>query len=303
MSTLFQGANGRFMKKRVKHIVYQELSKCLSHSTLESLRIRWKNFSTIPPILVYQMGKVGSHAVYSALQQANIPYPLFHVHFLSDTGLKLTENYLRKRSLPVPPHLSIGKALRKRIISDENIRWKIITLVREPIGRDVSDFFENVECYPSYLIDKDGAIKKDELVHYLHNKFVEFDESLSYVCTWFDREIKSVFNIDVYAHPFDVEAGFTIIRHQNIEVLILRLEDLSRNFDDAINTFLRPENPILLSQSNATSEKKHSATYRYVREHLVLPKSTCARVYSSRYVTHFYPQSMKDTFSRKWSKE
>ncbi len=36
-----------------------------------------------PPILIYQMGKVGSNTVHKTLLASGIQNPVFHVHFLT----------------------------------------------------------------------------------------------------------------------------------------------------------------------------------------------------------------------------
>ena len=36
-----------------------------------------------PPLLVYQIGKVGSTSVFKSLKVADLPFSLYHIHFLS----------------------------------------------------------------------------------------------------------------------------------------------------------------------------------------------------------------------------
>ena len=115
-------------------------------------------------------------------------------------------------------------------------------------------------------------------------------------------ELRSVFNIDVFAYRFDHHEGFIIIRDKNVEVLILRLEDLANSFNSAISEFLNPDKPIQMSQANVGKDKRYSGEYRYVLENITIPKSVCTKIYSSRYAKHFYSESMRNELIQKWSR-
>lgn len=54
---------------------------------VEGLYIRSLNFRKQPPVLIYQMGKVGSTSIYKTLKRARIRYPIFHIHWFSKKGL------------------------------------------------------------------------------------------------------------------------------------------------------------------------------------------------------------------------
>lgn len=47
------------------------------------------------PILVYQMGKVGSSTIVNTLKSSNINNPVYHIHFLSSEGIYSIENYYK----------------------------------------------------------------------------------------------------------------------------------------------------------------------------------------------------------------
>lgn len=277
-------------------------NKVISHSVVESLRINLQNFSKNPVILVYQMGKVGSSTVFRSLKNAYLPNPVYQVHFLSHNGIRNAEEYhLRSEHSRVPHHIRISKALRNKIDKTRNVTWKIITLVRDPISRGISDFFENADLYSGGLSYGNGSVNNSHAIKFLQKKFMNFDESTDYICTWFDREIKAVFNVDVFAYPFNRSDGFSMIKEKNCEVMILRLEDLDLNFDNSIRKFLCLNRPVKILKSNVGSHKEHSDEYRNVLEHITFPKSACKKIYSSRYARHFYSESMRNEFVQKWS--
>ena len=54
---------------------------------IESIKISVKDFQVNPPIIIYQMGKVGSRTVVETLRNTDINRPVFHLHNLSKNGL------------------------------------------------------------------------------------------------------------------------------------------------------------------------------------------------------------------------
>ena len=74
------------LKGRIKN-------KLAKYPFAESLKIKIQSFREYPPILIYQMGKVGSATVHETLLHANLPHPIYHIHFLSYDGIKNAEKY------------------------------------------------------------------------------------------------------------------------------------------------------------------------------------------------------------------
>jgi hypothetical protein len=257
-----------------------------------------------PPIVIYQMGKVGSSTVYRSLANVKLSGPIYHVHFLSQEGIDNAERYFLSLQTPqVPEHIERSRQLRKRLDRGKDTQWKIITLVREPAARDISDLFQNVDSYWPELLDEEGKVRTNEALEFLQGRFLEYDETTNYTCTWFDRELKEVFNIDVYGTPFDHDRGYTIIPGQGAEVLILRLEDLGCSFGRAMSDFLGLDPGLEILSANVGEEKRHSAAYAYMLENITIPRAVCERIYASRYARHFYTESMRRDLVQRWSRE
>ena len=110
------------------------------------LRIPNRNYKFDGPIVVYQMGKVGSRSVYEALVDLRLAVPVYHAHVLEDLD-NMAESI--KKQFPNPVHslrvIRAGKRLRQLIDSNPTQHWHIITLVRDPIARNVSRFFHSIE--------------------------------------------------------------------------------------------------------------------------------------------------------------
>src|SRR5438874_10832030 len=84
------------------------------------------------PIIVYQMGKVGSRSVYESLKKLELDVPVYHCHVLNN--LEKVEQGVRQ--LLTAPEESLravreGQQLRELILSDKDRKWNLVSLVRE----------------------------------------------------------------------------------------------------------------------------------------------------------------------------
>lgn len=238
-------------------------------------------------ILVYSMGKVGSTSVYRSLR-ARLPHAnIFHVHFLSDYWLN---ERLPNADAHFHGNIKIGKRIRDFIARHPNRRLKIITLVREPVMRDLSGLFENWEAH----FDKDES-DVSTLLSKMHA------HSHEYSLNWFDTEFKNFTDFDIYNASFDKEKGYSIYNSEQADILCVRIEDLDRVASQAFYEFLGLRN-FAVEHKNRADQKDRSHLYKLVRDQYVAEKEKLARLYSSKYVTHFYAQKEIEEFFRKWTK-
>jgi hypothetical protein len=262
---------------------------------LKLLNIQYKNFEKIPPILVYQSGKVGSSTVVDSLKALRLKNPVYHLHYLS-------HELLAKEGIG---KLRFSKALRSKIDSYKNIEdinWKIITLTRDPIAIAISSLFQNIGINQQENISSNNnEMDISAIFEHLENNLKSFRESE--FCLWFDRELKIVFNIDVFDYPFDCDLGYSIIKQGNIELLIIRLENLNSSGGQALSTFLNLPEPVPIISSNVGSKKKYRDTYKFVKDNLTVDSQVCNLIYSSNYVQHFYSKQQIAEFTDKWSKK
>jgi len=246
-----------------------------------------------PPILIYQMGKVGSNTVHKTLLASGIQNPVFHVHFLTKEKIYSNIKELEGKGLPIAKHLLISKQLlevkEKYGIKD----WKIITLVRNVINARISAFFENIIRFSfdhPGLLSQDGKIDLSIAISVLSEAFENFDESKDYFCNWFDRELKSVFNIDVFSTPFNHNNNFTIINAGDIEVLLLKCELLNTTLDKALQVFMNVDSPFRILNTNISKNKTYYEVYNIARKEIAMNEKIVAKIRSSRFMQHFYPE-------------
>lgn len=257
-------------------------------------------------ILVYQMGKVGSRTVLQSLRRHlrrnRLEIPLFHSHFLNGDRLQHQLDRFEKSGMSLKAHLLHSLAIRQLLDQHQALErknWKIITLVRDPIARNISGFFQNIRTlFPQALnLETSGTsytqaeIKQVFLTQYGH----------SLPLTWLDEELTSVFGIDPYTSPFPWEQGYEIYQDKQVELLLIRLENLTLDTaQKAFKEFLGLEG-LELKQKNVGDRKHYSEAYKRFQAEVQLPPSYLDRMYESRYAQQFYSPSERQQFRDRWS--
>ena len=257
------------------------------------------------PILIYQMGKVGSTTIKRSLQALDLDAPIYHIHVLSQEGIDRIEGIYRRTwargQHPRPLHLWHSQFLRKQILRGmNNKRRKVITLVRDPIARNISSFFEVLDLELEFQYEQKASQMQldhlvDELIENFWNRFIHHERPL----TWFDDELKAVFGIDVFATEFPHSRGFQIFSTDTVDVLLIRLEDLDRCARDAFNSFLGLDTFDLIPD-NVGAEKYYAAGYRRFLEKIIFPDSYLETLYNSVYARHFYTPDELAAFETQW---
>jgi hypothetical protein len=253
------------------------------------------NLFGVVPVIVYQMAKVGSSTVVAALQGAGLP--VFHVHRMD---AEHTERMLdTRRALgwlvppTLPPHDVLGLRIRRRLL-DRGGRAKIITLVRDPIARNFSSYFEHLDA-----IWRTGnahvVVPMETIVDEFGLRFPH-DEPL----TWFDEEMLAATGIDVYAHDFPA-SGHSTIHTERFELLILKAEIPDADKSDALARFLDLPS-LALPAMNRTADKAKGAAFQEFARSVKLDGAYLDRMLESRYARHFYSDEERARFRRRYSR-
>ncbi|BAG03115.1 putative capsular polysaccharide synthesis family protein [Microcystis aeruginosa] len=218
------------------------MSKLLDNLTylrkivLQDIKLRFRLYATNQtPIIIYQMGKVGSSSVMKSLKKKAI-LPLFHVHFLlknADNRSFYNPNVYEILSVKLEREMLLrqGKFLYNKIIAPKK-QVKIISLTREPIGRNVAAFFQNFERETGKKYEQSNFTPQE-----LRDIFINFFPH-STPLDWFDNYFKPFLGIDVYEYPFPKEQGYLRINKDNVDLLILKLETSDSVKEKAIAEFL-----------------------------------------------------------------
>ena len=255
-----------------------------------------------PPVLIYQMGTVGSGTVAHSLEAVGIDSAVFHVNILSE-DLEYYGRAQRKAGVnPLPYHMYLSEAIRDRLHRHPDVPVRIISLVRDPVAWAVSNVFQNPFFVPESVQAPNGMVDVQKAGNYLMRE-LENPENFDYVNQWFDRELKTVFGIDVFAEPFPVHTGFAIYRQNRAEALVIRMEDLPEKGPQAIAAFLGLVGRLEIRKASVSEDSDTADPYREVRDRVRLSRELCEQIYSGRLVQHFYSKELIESFTRRWTGE
>ena len=256
------------------------------------------------PVIIFQPGKVGSSSVHASLQKTyaefGISVPVYHAHVLENIDKRI-EYITKHRTAPANSikKLLESKELGERIKEHPEQVWNVINLVREPVAMKVSALFQVLH---EYIPDWENRLKQDKL------SMDELDEILykkqelgtSGLELWYDNQIKALWGIDVFKEPFSKENGYQIYRRENVNLIILRLEDLNRVAEKAFDDFLGIKDFRIISV-NVGEEKSYAELYQKFKQR-ALPAHYVDEVYKTRFARHFYSDSEIEQFRQKWTK-
>ncbi len=290
------------------YLLFSKIKKAIGRNYTISrwyheMRLRREEKKTDTPIIVYQMGKVASTTIVDGLHSSKPDIPVYHVHFLSESGIKDADERLARlvKSYNANTWCLYESAFVRRELIDisEKRHIKIVSLAREPISRNISSFFFNVHKYvpdfDSYSVDDTSAMETLKM-HFL-DSFPEHE----YAINWFDDELKKTFGIDIYENEFTPEKGYSIISLDAVEVLLIKLEKLKECASHAFREFMDIRD-FRLVNSNTADDQPYSGFYRKFLEEVRLPERYIDRMYESRYMKYFYSEQEIEQFRGIWTR-
>ncbi|MEZ3508122.1 MAG: putative capsular polysaccharide synthesis family protein [Lachnospiraceae bacterium] len=219
-------------------------------------------------VFVYQGKKVGSISIVVSAKMAGV-YAI-HVHSFNILGLddRIISNIIRATS------------------------GKIISLVREPIARQVSLMWQQLGTEKNNFWRRFSSFEEVEKYFYsIPNSEDEF--------SWFDAEIGRILKINVFDFPFDREKGYSIIEKDGISLLLLKLEKIN-SLKNVIGDFLGVKNFELIYGNNA-EEKGYKYIYDDYKRNVKIPYQFYDYYYrNNKYMDHFYTEDEKRNFYKRW---
>jgi len=230
------------------------------------------------PILVYQVGKVGSSSIASAID--HLPgYHTIHVHRLNPDRIKAAQSAYRASNHYIRD-MRLESYLSREILQYPG-RWKIVTGVRNPFEQCVSSFYQNFRRATGCSFDNyHGSLAELQDIFF---SWPVIDEAIH----WFDWELKTVTGIDVYSKPFDFENGFNLYGNDRFDVLLLKAETSNEKKAKAVKSFLGCD-ALFLSSENSAACKPYFESYTAFKTSLTFPEHIVKRFLSSKLLYHFY---------------
>lgn len=226
-------------------------------------------------ILIYQPGKVASTTIYHELKRVH-PGPVIHMHTLNDDQNidDVKRAFSRLHELQALP------------------RVKIITLIREPIGRNLSAFFQNLKKFNQ--IKFDGVPFSTEELWDLYMR----SEKASFILNWFDLELFENFGIDAFGTPFP-DCGFVRLENDKAEVLIMKHTLHDEEKSQLVSEFTGINNFTIGYQKNISSQKWYAPDLDRAKKN-GFPNWYVRKMLESKYAQHFYKKDLVN-LSQRWT--
>jgi hypothetical protein len=195
--------------------IQKKISRLINRNYFLAERLRYMRFRKSDdrertPLIIYQMGKVGSTTLLQSLQNTSLDMDVLHVHVLLPEWITKVRDQYRYTDILASIYL------RERLDNEfDRHQWKVISLVRDPIARNISSFFQALPVnFPKlqkrYL--QEGIELKDRVNELIEVFLERFDEHETPV-RWFDVHMQPVFGLDVYKNGFTHSKGYQIYHH------------------------------------------------------------------------------------------
>jgi len=246
--------------------------RCRTRESIIKTRFK-RSLKKATPVIVYQMGKVGSSSIYDSLRKQY-------------KGVVLHRHELEKSDWQGQMLIELAMKQHKPL--------KIISLTREPVGRNISAFFQNFELITG-IKPENSTYSTAELQNiFLSSPVMDHTVPLK----WFDDNILKHFGINIYSTPFP-EKGWKIFRNGNTEVLVIKSE-----ISDEVKTKVLSEftglNEFNLYAANVGESKDYGNMYSLFRKEMKLPASYIDMFYTSPFIKYFYSENELQEARKKW---
>lgn len=268
-------------RRRLRRQYREEVKRCVE--------------SSAKPVLVYQMAKVGSSTLTWALREIDGLH-VFQVHLLLPENLRRLRAALRKRGrllARLQSDMDVRGAVYYRGLIESGLKTKVITLVREPIGRNCSFYFQNLDI----LWQTADAHERVDVSRLAGEYIDRFDHRTG--IKWFDSEFKRVLGVDVYEHTFPHDKGHARITTDRHDILVMRTDLDDESKKRCVEEFLGIEG-LSLVPKNVGSQKPYAATYRKFLDALELPDSYVDEMLGSKFTRHFFSPAEIASLRAKW---
>ncbi len=244
-------------------------------------------------VFLYTMGKAGSNTISYSLESVGLSVSSKH-YFSGDQ-----QNFFANDNINFLGE--IRKQFTRNYFSRFNGKIKVITLARDPMARNLSMAFFTLETLLYHTLGprdsrnlKGNRTSLNEIIN------IGFEEQINHEgpLTWFEKEFNYVLNLDVYQYPFDQENGYTIIKKENVEILILKLEKLN-SLEGVIKNFLNLKSFCILS-ANVSKNYWYADLYKDFKKVFRPSQKYLDQMYQSQYCQHFYSPFEITELYAKW---
>lgn len=239
-------------------------------------------------VIVLTMGRVGSSSVARALEAA-LDAPIPHLH--SVDPFKVSKQVVRAGSPGKAPR-SVRQALKfLRQSVTSTARLRVVSLVREPIDRNISAAFTSLRKSRNRQL-REAVDDSDALIQL----WKEFDDRRPF--QWFQDEIEGVLGVRVFdGEP--IQHGFGRWSTPDVDLLVLR-SDLPREMQEAeLASFVGQESMRIETKN---TENRSLPEYKAFKRNLRFDCDYVSRCWQSDYMQQFFPDISLESYLEKWAR-
>lgn len=276
-----------YFKRRLKIEFSRVFESTILHYQKRKIRKIFKNHNEI--LLIYSIGKVGSSTVYNSFKKSKHSFsPVFHIHSLNPKRIEEQKEYYRKSvRKSVPFHL-----LQSTVIAEELDNYKghlkVFTLIREPIGRELSSVFQD-----SFNFTKSKEISKSLFIKVINKKLASLIEMLP-EHEWFERELKTVLGIDIYKLNFNVDLGYSIFKNNKLDFVLVRLENLNDSYSEWMKKLFNECDKVEMTTINESKDKFYDESYQMLKDEVVISHKDFSKIIKYDFIQTFYPDFINE---------
>ncbi len=228
--------------------------------------------------VVYTMGKVASTSVTRAITAAGLR--CHHIHTLDRNYLITESAHYAAKGEPPPLHYSTSLEWDHEIV--DTTKCFYISLVRDPIERNLSALFQNLNF--------DGWAPSAVIEHF------ETSYSHNLPANWFDAQFRRFLRIDVFATPFDKLNRYVL----NDQFLIMRT-DLDDDTKTRLLQIVTGRHNIVVRRQNVGGGKRCNGLYGAVLKEARFSKEFVEQMYSTKFARHFWTEDELNGFRWRWT--
>lgn len=244
------------------------------------------------PLLVFTMAKVGSSSVYNSVKRASA-IPAFHIHSLDEQEVQRANQRCFDEGI-YPDSQSPVHFIRRDIIKSKR-KYKVISLFRNPVERNLSAFFDAFRLMVGTPAEHyQGTL--DDLVKIFYAKI-----NHDYASHWYSDFFLPGIDVDVYQHSFDKVLGYNRIESEKCSVLLMNSAIDDSVKESVIADFLALP-AFKLTNANVRAASKEAGLYQLFKSHISLDKQYLSRVLDTQYFKHFFSGEDKEQTFEKWLK-
>lgn len=270
----------------------------LKYHIKDKLKLAYQDFKLSnldrgEPILIFTMAKVGSLSVYSSIKKHS-NFSTFHIHSLDENEVKEGDEVCFKNGIYPDSHSPVP-LINRKIINNQQ-PYKIISLFRNPVDRNLSAFFDAFKLYTGVMpMNYKGSMSMLKDIYFQKLPHL-------YPINWFSKQFFSGTGINIYDHAFDKEKKYSIYQYENVELLMMDcyLEDKEK--ERLISEFTKINN-FSISNTNVTSESKSADLYKNFKNEVRFDKGYLDSLLDTPYVKHFFNEEDKEKTYNKWLKK